>query len=332
MKTKSLFVGLAAISLLCQATLGFGADAQQTISLEEFNQQLHAVLHQGDTTQAIQLLTSVIQVNPTDVDLYLERGEIYALTGNCKAALADCNQAIAIDPTDCRGYETRADVENRFNDGRDSVRDATESIQIKPTAPAYVERAYAYVTKGLYTNSVTDCNSALQLMPNLPVAYFVRGEAESLNHQLNEAIADETTALSISPHSSPYIVRGFAWYWKGDYRKAAQDFAAATTAPHRSAGNLNLLAWFYATCPHDELRNAQKAVDCASEACDLTGWHNVKFIDTYAAACAEAGDFEAAAQWEAKCLSNKNLPAAAAKEISARLALFKARRAFRTPR
>jgi len=91
----------------------------------------------------------------------------------------------------------------------------------------------------------------------------------------------------------------------------------------------NQLAWIKATCPDASFRDGKEAVSAASKACELTGWKNGDWIDTLAAAYAEAGDFKRAVGFEEQAMRTGNPPESDQKEMRDRLSLYKQSQPFR---
>ena len=55
-----------------------------------------------------------------------------------------------------------------------------------------------------------------------------------------------------------------------------------------------------ATCPEDRIRDGKRAVELAKRACELSSRQVATCVETLAAAYAEAGDFEAACDTQAR--------------------------------
>jgi hypothetical protein len=78
------------------------------------------------------------------------------------------------------------------------------------------------------------------------------------------------------------------------------------------------------------VRNGSEAVILAKRAAELDHWRSHQFIDTLAAAYAEAGDFESAVKYEEQALTKvANTPLETIKRMQKRLGLYKTHQPYR---
>ncbi|HWB61021.1 MAG TPA: tetratricopeptide repeat protein, partial [Chthoniobacteraceae bacterium] len=184
--------------------------------------------------------------------------------------------------------------------------------------------------------ALSDFDNAIKLNPQYADAYSRRGLLQQQLGDHEKALADFNKALEIDPkNAEAYSDRGQAYYANHDYEKALPDLQKELelTGPS-DADALNGLAWFYATCPKDSLRDGAKAVDLAAKACELTDWKNAGIIDTLAAAEAESGKWDNAVKHQKQAVQTATDAKDDAKTIAdmkGRAALYQQKQAYRDP-
>ena len=104
--------------------------------------------------------------------------------------------------------------------------------------------------------------------------------------------------------ATAFTNRGLVEGRRGNWQRAIDDYREALRLQPKLATAHNNLAWLLATCPVDDLRNGQEAVEHANWACKATGWCNPSCLGTLAAACAEVGDFGEAVRWQKRALGD----------------------------
>ena len=115
----------------------------------------------------------------------------------------------------------------------------------------------------------------------------------------------------------------------GEYTNAVDILRQAILFDPNDDASCNYLAWIKATCSDASVRDGKEAVSAATKACELAEWKAWNWIDTLAAAYAEAGDFKRAIELEEQALRTGNPSEPDQKQMRERIALYKQSRPFR---
>jgi tetratricopeptide (TPR) repeat protein len=116
----------------------------------------------------------------------------------------------------------------------------------------------------------------------------------------------------------------------GDAPGAAAAWEEAVRLDPEFTPALDHLARQLAVGP-DGSRDGKRAVGHAARACELTGWKRPGYLDTLAAAYAEAGDFDKAVEFQKKALSIGEFEGQLGAEARTRLDLYTRKAPYRQP-
>ena len=224
------------------------------------------------------------------------RGKLRTSRGEPETALHDFMQAVRYDPTRWRAIHNRGVSQAQVGHFAAAFDDFTETIRLKPDfAKAYSNRGTLYLEAGEGERARADFSQAIRLDGRLVNARFGHGRACALTGEYGAAIASFDAALDLDDNNvESYCGRGDVYADVGEYESALSDYARAIELDPEFIDAYRQGAWLLATCPDDDIRDAENAVLGAQKAIELNGRGEHQLLDTLAAALACAGEFDSA--------------------------------------
>jgi len=191
-----------------------------------------------------------------------------------------------------------------------------------------VQRGFARLDQRANESAAEDFTRAIEVNPKSARAYYGRALARRRLGATRAALADATASLDRNARSVAALnLRAALRFRLADFGGALADHQAALELAPNDAATLNHVAWLRATCPQDDVRDGNEALQHARRACELTDHEEPGFVDTLAAAFAEVGRFEDAVKWQQKAVELVGDDAKG--EYESRLTLYRDGQPFR---
>jgi tetratricopeptide (TPR) repeat protein len=318
--------------------------------------------------KALRDFERALDLDPGLATAHAHRAAIYLLARDDDRALAECAAALRHDATDPLAHHTRGKCWfNRGDYGR-AIAALKEAVRHDPDlATAYVDRGRCHARLGEQSLALADFNTAIRLDEKLAEAFEGRAYAHYLLGDFDQAMADRVAAQNLRPRpaaatnqpatpaagqpaagqpaapqaASAPPANAFAQpLWANLFAPGVTDHAnvapsATSDSGHKrrsEAASANNAAWRAATSTDERYRDGARAIELAQRACELSDWKSAEYLDTLAAAYAEAGDFEQAVEWQQKAIELGPQQPAFQQATRERLELFRARTPYREQR
>jgi tetratricopeptide (TPR) repeat protein len=133
-------------------------------------------------------------------------------------------------------------------------------------------------------------------------------------------LEDLEKAVRLDPKFAlAYGYRAFALEAKGQYDRSIKDYEEAIRLTPEEGRYFASYARLLAMCSEEKFRDGKRAITMATRACDLTDWKLPVYLDTLAAAYAEAGQFDQAVRYRSMARKTVGRPANKFEDLKRRI-------------
>lgn len=168
---------------------------------------------EGNYSEAIALLTCLLEVDPHSAANYNNRGLMYQRNGQFSEAIADLTRALELNPLLDAAYNNRANCYAAVGDSAAALRDYEIALDLNPgNLNARINQGITFRDIGIYELAVENFDIALVIGRKLKARiYGERGFTYHLWGDWNYAIADYKRSLALLPSSSSYFQQVQTW-------------------------------------------------------------------------------------------------------------------------
>jgi tetratricopeptide (TPR) repeat protein len=258
----------------------------------------------------------------------LDAGQEAEATRLEQQAIADFNASLELDQH-WRAFHNRGVSLAMLGEYDQAIASFAEAIDRNPSYPSTrFNRAELWLELRRFDLADEDYSEVIQLDPNDAAAHLGRGHARFYLARFEEALADFDAAIELDPQGAvAYADRADLQAFLGRWEEAARDYRTAIKLDRGLGRAYQSAAWLMATCPDERYRDPSLALRAAQRALELDGTADYRYLDTLAAAQANAQQYPAAVRSMEQAL--QAAPPDARPELQQRLALYNAQQPFR---
>jgi tetratricopeptide (TPR) repeat protein len=298
---------------------------------------------EGKRDEAILHFAEVFRIRP-DVEardnlqaFYYDRGTDYDRQGRLDEAFGRYQAAIELNPNNAAAHNAMGTV--RWRQGRldQAAAHYHNALRVDPANEwAHYNLGVLLMRQGKLPAARCHFSETLRIDPRFAPAHDSLATSFALEGKWSEAVACRRLAVDLEPANAQFLAAlALACREKGETDKADTFYRQALQLDPGWPAALNRDAWALATHPDPNFRHGVLAVLLAKEICQASRAAGrplpPQFLDTLAAACAEAGRWEDAVKTglEARDRARSANDDELARRIKDRIRLYRLKQPFR---
>ena len=313
---------------------GLTAIATPAVDMYKKFDHAFALGEKGEYQAAIVEWSDLAASNPDDARVHNNLGTALVRTGKFSEAIGQYEKALELNP---QFYA----IHNSLGLALLSAGRPDEAVvQFDKALEAYPESAdlhnnlgRALAMKDRPDDALVEFQKAAKMDPQSAEARNNIGRVMASRGRLEEAIPYFQKAIEIDPNfvEAQQFLGAALYYARGQVQEALVHWRAALRVQPDYLPALNEVAHVLAANPEASARNGSEAVTLAQRAVELSGGHEAIYLDTLAAAYAEAGRFAEAVETARRGLEIATRPDQSQLRdgLAAKLRLYEARKPYR---
>jgi tetratricopeptide (TPR) repeat protein len=298
--------------------------------------QARQVMKEGQYASAIAMWRQLVELNPDDHRIHNNLAIALVETGRLDEAIREYRRSLEIYPYSA---ETRTNLGLALvNSGHlsEASEQFEKAVEMNPTLlEARYNLGVILALQGQLGRALQHLEKAVEINPLSAEAHYNLAIALASQGRPDQATLHFEKAVEINPsYTEAHCNLGTVLYAQGNVPEALEHWREALRLNPNFAPAMNLLARVLAASSDSSQRNGAEAVELAERAVQLTRGQDPAYLDTLAAAYAEAGRFPEAVDTarRALALARQQNQDQVLQALNARLRLYEARKPYRETR
>jgi tetratricopeptide (TPR) repeat protein len=275
-----------------------------------------------------------LEVKPDYAEAHNNLGVAFATKARYEEATGHFLKALQIYPDRAEIHNNLASALNAQGRFDQAVKHWNAALKIDPRyAEARNDMGTGLFLKGKLDEAIGQWQRAVDAKPDFIQARYNLGRALARKGELNGAIRHWRKAVEIDPQfAQAYFGLGDIFYLRGQAPEAMANWTEGLRLKPDYLPALRQKAWVLATWPEASLRRGDEALILAQRSARLSGEGEPETLDILAAANAELGCFDKAAEIARRALAiaaQQNKPVLA-EALKTRISHYEAKTPFRS--